>query len=87
MSVELTNIRMALPHFVLEVNAMLRGRVTAIFGASGAGKTSLLEIIAGLRRPGSGVVRVGENTLTDVAHHVFVRPETRAIGCYIPGLK
>ena len=83
MSVELSGVRLVLPHFTLEVNAVLSGRVTAIFGASGAGKTSLLEIIAGLRRPDAGVVGLGGKVLTDVGQAVFVRPERRAIG-YVP---
>jgi molybdate transport system ATP-binding protein len=82
MSVELQNVRLPLAHFTLEVNTTLAGQVTAIFGASGAGKTSLLEIIAGLRRPAAGTVRLGE-TLTDVAMRTFVRPEHRAVG-YVP---
>lgn len=83
MSVELKNLRLPLAAFTLEVDAVLAGRVTAIFGASGAGKTSLLEIIAGLRRPATGAVRVDGATLTDVAEKIFVRPERRAVG-YVP---
>jgi ABC-type multidrug transport system ATPase subunit len=33
------------------------GRLTAVIGASGAGKTRLLEVLAGVRRPSSGTVR------------------------------
>jgi molybdate transport system ATP-binding protein len=83
MSVELKGVRLPLAHFTLEVDAILDGRVTAIFGASGAGKTSLLEIIAGLRRPTGGSVRVGGTVLTDAAARTFVAPEKRAIG-YVP---
>ncbi len=83
MSVQLQSLRLPLAHFALEVDATLAGRVTAIFGASGAGKTSLLEVIAGLRRPAAGAVRVDGTVLTDVATHTFVRPEHRAVG-YVP---
>ncbi len=83
MSVELLGLRLALAHFVLEVNATLEGRVTAIFGASGAGKTSLLELVAGLREPSAGAVRVGGRTLTEVASRTFVPPEQRGVG-YVP---
>jgi molybdate transport system ATP-binding protein len=83
MSVMLQNLRLPLAHFTLEVDATLTGRVTAIFGASGAGKTSLLEVIAGLRRPSSGVVRLGESTLTRVDKRLFVPAERRATG-YVP---
>jgi molybdate transport system ATP-binding protein len=83
MSVELSGVRLPLAHFTLEVDAVFSGRVTAIFGASGAGKTSLLETIAGLRRPVAGKVRINGTDLTDLAERVFVRPERRAVG-YVP---
>jgi molybdate transport system ATP-binding protein len=83
MSVELRQLRLPLAHFALEVDATLEGRVTAVFGASGAGKTSLLEVIAGLRRPSGGVVRIDGVTLTDAGTRRFVAPERRAVG-YVP---
>lgn len=83
MSLELSGLRLPLAHFPLEVNATLAAPMTAIFGASGSGKTSLLEVIAGLRRPAAGRVAVEGGVLTDAATRVFVRPERRAIG-YVP---
>lgn len=83
MSVELTGLHLQLARFSLEVNATLSGRVTAIFGASGSGKTSLLEVIAGLRRPAAGMVRVDGTAVTDAAKGLFLRPERRGIG-YVP---
>jgi molybdate transport system ATP-binding protein len=83
MNVALQNLRLPLAHFTLEVDAVFTGRVSAIFGASGSGKTSLLEIIAGLRRPAAGAVRLDDTVLTDVAAHTFVRAEHRAVG-YVP---
>jgi molybdate transport system ATP-binding protein len=83
MSVELSGLRLPLAHFTLEVDATLRGRVTAVFGASGAGKTSLLEIIAGLRQPAAGRVAVDGVPLTDAAARTFVPAEWRSIG-YVP---
>lgn len=82
-SVELSDVRLKLARFTLEVNVVLSGRVTALFGASGSGKTSLLEIVAGLRRPAAGVVRVGGRTITDSAARLFARPERRGVG-YVP---
>ena len=83
LSVELQGVRLPLAHFTLEVDAALDGRVTAIFGASGAGKTCLLELIAGLRRPAEGLVRVDGTVLTSVAAGAFIGPDQRAIG-YVP---
>ena len=37
--------------------------VTILFGPSGAGKTSVLNMIAGLLRPDRGHIRVGDTTL------------------------
>ena len=80
MSVELSGLRLPLAHFTLEVDAALTAPMTAIFGASGAGKTSLLELIAGLRRPAAGRICVDGEVLADAAARRFVAPERRAIG-------
>src|SRR3954447_25757170 len=73
----LTNILLPLAAFDLAIDVELPRRVTAITGPSGAGKTSLLEVIAGLRRLRSGVVELDGTDLTQT------RPEKRAIG-YVP---
>ncbi len=83
MSVQLQGLKLPLATFTLEADATLSGRVTAVFGPSGSGKTSLLETIAGLRRPNAGRVIVGDVVLTDVSARRFVAPEQRAIG-YVP---
>lgn len=53
---------------VLEgLNAVFeRGRITALVGASGCGKTSLLRVIAGLSRPDSGLVQVDDAELSGI---------------------
>jgi len=38
-----------------------RGEFIALFGRNGAGKTTFLRILAGLCRPSSGVIRIGES--------------------------
>ncbi len=45
-----------LGEFSLEASFTSEGRVTGLFGASGAGKTSLINLIAGLLRPDRGVI-------------------------------
>lgn len=58
MKLALKNLRLRQGTFLLEVNAEVTGRVIGVFGPSGAGKTSLLEIVAGLRKPLSGSIEI-----------------------------
>lgn len=79
----LKNVRLPLADFSLEVDVTVGARVTAIFGPSGAGKTSLLDVVAGLRRPSSALVQLGERVLTDTTNGTFIPPRHRRIG-YVP---
>ena len=54
--------------------------LTVLFGPSGAGKTSVLNMIAGLLRPSRGHVRVGGETLFDAAGGIDVPTERRRAG-------
>lgn len=61
----------------LEVPA---GGCLALAGPSGAGKTSVLRIVAGLVRPDRGRVDCGADIWLDTARRVDVPPERRACG-------
>ncbi len=56
------------------------GGITAIYGRSGAGKTTLINIIAGLVRPDHGSVVLGDKVLFDDATNIDLAPEHRRIG-------
>jgi molybdate transport system ATP-binding protein len=81
MKLRLDGVRVPLAHFDLEVTAELTASVTGVFGASGAGKTSLLDAIAGVRRLAGGTIALDEATLD--APRVHVAPRHRGIG-YVP---
>ena len=51
--------------FALEARFTSEGRVTALFGRSGAGKTSLVNCLAGLIRPSRGRIVVDGHVLFD----------------------
>lgn len=54
--------------------------LTALFGPSGAGKTSVLNMIAGVLRPDAGRIVVGGTVLFDRAAGIDVPPEARGTG-------
>lgn len=57
------------------------GRVTAILGPSGQGKTTLLRLIAGFDQPDAGQISIDSHVVSDA--HSVVSPERRGIG-YVP---
>lgn len=54
--------------------------ITAVFGVSGAGKTSLINAISGLTQPQQGRILLNGRTLSDVQKGIFLPPEQRCIG-------
>ena len=66
--------------FSIEAAFESDGRVTGLFGSSGAGKTSLINLIAGLLKPDRGVITVAGQTLDDTAKHLHVAAHRRRIG-------
>src|ERR1700680_2432934 len=66
--------------FSLEASFTSEGRVTGLFGASGAGKTSLINMIAGLLKPDRGIITVDGETLDDTSAHVHIPAHRRRIG-------
>jgi molybdate transport system ATP-binding protein len=66
--------------FLLEVRQQLDGRVTVLFGPSGAGKTTILEAIAGLRRPARGRIALNGRDVFDSATRIDVPAHQRHVG-------
>jgi molybdate transport system ATP-binding protein len=83
MKLLLKKISLPLAHFTLEMEVELRGRVAAVFGPSGAGKTSLLDLVAGLRRAQSAFIQLDNRVLADASKGLFMPAHQRGIG-YVP---
>ena len=65
---------------MLRVSCALSAPWTVLFGPSGAGKTSLLRVIAGLTKPDSGRVILHGRTLVETGSNAWVPPGKRDIG-------
>lgn len=57
-----------------------QGDFISIYGESGAGKTTILRSIAGLIRPQSGLIKIGDKILFDSKNDIFVPPQKRKVG-------
>jgi len=66
--------------FTVDADFTSTGRGTALFGPSGAGKTTLVNLIAGLARPRRGVIAIDDDVLVDTDRRVFVPAHRRRIG-------
>jgi molybdate transport system ATP-binding protein len=74
------DIQKRLGDFTLQAAFASEGRVTGLFGASGSGKTSLVNMIAGLLVPDRGSIMIDGETVDDVEKRVHVPAHRRRIG-------
>jgi molybdate transport system ATP-binding protein len=81
---ELTMLRVdvqkQLGEFSLSASFASEGRVTGLFGASGAGKTSLVNMIAGLLAPDRGTIAIDDEVVDDTTKGIHVPAWRRRIG-------
>ncbi|WP_300674904.1 molybdenum ABC transporter ATP-binding protein [Desulfoluna sp.] len=67
--------------FALDVDMEAPGTgVTALYGPSGAGKTSIVNMVAGLLRPDAGRITINGLCLFDANQKINLPPEKRRIG-------
>jgi molybdate transport system ATP-binding protein len=78
-----TDIVLARRQFTLRASLSVADEVLALVGVSGAGKTSVLRILAGLVRPESGRIALADEVWLDTARRIHLRPEQRPVG-YLP---
>lgn len=66
--------------FDVAFNFDSKHRITALFGPSGAGKTSLLMMIAGFVVPDKGYIAFDDRVLLDTEAGIALAPESRHLG-------
>jgi molybdate transport system ATP-binding protein len=74
------DIAQRLGRFALDVKFSVDAPVVGLFGASGSGKTSVVNAIAGIGKPHRGTIRVNGDVLFDSVKGIDVRPEHRRVG-------
>ena len=74
------DVEKQLGEFSLHASFASEGRAIGLFGASGAGKTSLVNMIAGLLRPDRGTIVIDGETVDDTAAGIHVPAWRRRIG-------
>jgi molybdate transport system ATP-binding protein len=77
------DFRLSQGGFTLEIRQRIESRITALFGPSGAGKTTILDAIAGLRTPLEGSIIVRGRPLFDASRRIDLPPHERHVG-YVP---
>jgi molybdate transport system ATP-binding protein len=74
------DIRHKLGKFLLDARFETGGGLIALFGRSGSGKSSIVNVIAGLIHPDHGSVTMDGVTLVDTARGIFLPRHKRRIG-------
>jgi ABC-type sulfate/molybdate transport systems ATPase subunit len=74
------DIAVGLRSFELGVSLSIGSETVALVGPSGAGKTTVLRAIAGLRRPDRGRIALGDRVWFDANAKVDLPPERRSVG-------
>jgi molybdate transport system ATP-binding protein len=83
MKLEIRGLLLRLTQIILEVDITLQNARTALFGPSGAGKTSLLEAVIGLRQPERGEILLNGELFESTQQRYSLAVRRRAIG-YVP---
>lgn len=74
------NFRKELPHSQLEIEFSVNNEILVLAGPSGAGKTTVLQCLAGLQNPDQGEIKLGGRVVYSSKDGVNIPPKLRRIG-------
>lgn len=75
------SITKELPYFDLNIDFQINNnQILVLWGPSGAGKTTILECIAGLRSPSKGCIELAESTLYSSRFNINIPTRERRVG-------
>ena len=67
-------------HFTLDLKLEVGHQILVLWGPSGSGKTTVLQCLAGLTKPSSGIIRLSGRTLYSSGEGIDLRTRFRNIG-------
>lgn len=74
------NLQKKLQRFTLELDLEIKPAFTALFGPSGAGKTTSLNLLAGLTKPDSGKLSLKQKQFYSEKQKINIKPQQRNLG-------
>lgn len=75
------NLHTAEGYMQLDISCELKnGELMSLYGPSGAGKTSVLRMLAGLMVPDSGIIKIDNDIWYNSKEHIHLAPQKRKIG-------
>jgi len=81
------NVRLTRGDHAIAAQLVTGRGITALFGPSGIGKTSILDMVAGLVRPDAGRIAVSGEVLFDAEAGIDLAPERRRCGYVFQDLR
>ena len=74
------NIKKKLNNFTLDIECKLNSNRIGILGGSGAGKSMILKMLAGIEKPDKGYIKLDDRLLFDSEKKTDIKPKDRHIG-------